>query len=334
MNHSTKSHNRIWFLALIALIALLPAIILAQGCSSEAKSGDMMGDVITIERMALFPEGIEYDAGQDRFLVSSLGEGTIFEVSGDGEPTPFIEDPDVASSVGIQIDAERNRLLVVSSNTFLFMDPTLPFNAELAAYDLETGERLFFTDLAALSEDAPNVANDVAVDADGNAYITDSLSPVIYKVDVDGEASIFWEDELFDGEGAPRLNGITYHEDGYLLAPVDGGLYKIPVDDPAAMTEVILDAPIPAADGIILHPDGRLIAVQGQLATVTALESNDEWATASTVGIAQTDPMGTATTAAIRDDEVYVVYSHIASILQGAEPPAVFEIVRLRFDTE
>lgn len=323
MSHNTSTLYRALMISLLALLALMPIPATAQD-----------DGVIRMEHTGLFPEGVEYDAAAERFLVGSLTEGTIYEVRASGEPTPFIEDPDLVSSVGIQIDPERNRLLVVSSNTFLFMDPTLPYHAELAAYDLESGERLFFADLAGIAEDGPNVANDVAVDADGNAYITDSLASSIYRVDPEGNARIFWQDVRFDGQGQPGLNGIEYHPDGFLLVPVQGTLYKVPLDDPGAMTQVELDAPIPAADGIILHPDGRLIVVRGQMAVVNALQSQDGWSTASTVGTFETDLMGTATTAAVREDEVYVVYSHILAIMQGGEPPEVFEIVRVSFDQE
>jgi sugar lactone lactonase YvrE len=334
-SNSTDKHSSAHRRNTITLMGLLLLIIALVPMTLHAQEEDVVSpDLILVERPAFFPEGIEYDAERDRFLLGSLVEGTIFEVVGDGEPTPFIEDPDIASSVGIHIDVERDRLLVVSSNTFLFMDPTLPYNAEVAAYDLETGERLFFTDLVNITEYAPNVANDVTVDDEGNAYVTDSLAPVIYRIDVDGEASVFWEDSLFDGQGAPRLNGIEYHPDGYLLVPADGRLYKVPVDDPAALSEVTLDAPLPAADGITLHPDGRLIAVQGQIATVTALESDDDWTTANIVGTAQTNLAGTATTAAIRNGEVYVIYSHILAIMLGETPPQAYEIVRIAFDAE
>ncbi|MCA9911647.1 MAG: SMP-30/gluconolactonase/LRE family protein, partial [Anaerolineae bacterium] len=288
---------------------------------------------IHIESPGLFPEGIEYDAVGERFLVGSLTQGAIFEVRQDGEPTMIIDDPDVSSSVGIQIDTVRNRLLVVSSDTRLFMDPTLPDHAELAAYDLETGARLFFADLAGLTPGGPNVANDVAVDADGNAYVTDTFAPVIYRVDPDGQASIFWEDARFDGQGGPGLNGIDYHPDGFLLVPLmGGGLYKVPVDDPAAMTEVELDRPILGADGVILHPDGRLIIVSGQLNTVFALRSDDAWRSATIEGEFTTAPDNAATTATVRDGVVYVLYAHLGAMMAGTSAE-VFEIVPVDFDT-
>lgn len=290
--------------------------------------------VIQIESPGLFPEGIEYDASRERFLVGSLGQGSIFEVADDGGLSLFVDDPDLISSVGIQIDNNTDRLLVVSSNTRLFMDSTLTPFAQLGAYDLESGERLFLVDLAELSDYAPNVANDVAVDAEGNAYVTDTFAPIIYRVDPDGEASIFWEDERFAGQGGPGLNGIEYHPDGFLLVPIMGQLYNVPVDDPASMTEVVLDQTIVGADGIILDTEGRLIVVSGQQGRVLALRSDDGWSTATVEAELATIPGSIATTAAIREEEIYILYAHLEAMMAGVFDHAEYEIVRLDFEKE
>lgn len=313
----------------IALILLVGAFVVS------AQDTPALPDLISIASPGLYPEGIEWDAAHERFLVSSLTQGGIFEVRADGEPVRFITDEQIPSSVGIQIDAAHNRLLVVSSDTRLFLDPTLPSFAALAAYDLETGERLFLTDLAAVTEFHPNVANDVAVDADGNAYVTDTFAPVIYRVDMEGQASIFVQDDRLSGQGAAGMNGIDYHPDGFLLVPMmlGQGFYKIPVSDPSAMTAVEIDQPIVGADGVILTDDGRLIIVSGQTGTVIALRSEDEWASAVIDGQFAITPGIVASTAAVRDGEVYVLYAHLEAMMAGLPSPDVFEIVRAEFVT-
>jgi hypothetical protein len=80
------------------------------------------------------------------------------------------------ASVGIEVDEERDRLLVANSNN--------PFakggsgQAKLGVYRLSTGERLAMVDLKAVVANAPPdttyFANDVAVGADGAAYVTDT----------------------------------------------------------------------------------------------------------------------------------------------------------------
>jgi hypothetical protein len=81
---------------------------------------DVETEPITIDRTGFMPEGIEYDPISERFLVGSLNEGTIFGVSEAGETTPFIEDEKLVGSVGIEVDAERSRLLVANSDFQLF----------------------------------------------------------------------------------------------------------------------------------------------------------------------------------------------------------------------
>src|SRR5688572_28549228 len=98
--------------------------------------------------------------------------------------------------------------------------------AGVGIYDLKTGKPLSYVDLGPLAE-GPHLMNGIALDPSGNAYITDSFSPVIYKVTAEGSASIFLRDERFAGK-AINLNGVVVHPDGYLLVikKSDGALFK------------------------------------------------------------------------------------------------------------
>lgn len=280
---------------------------------------------VLIEHPGLFPEGVEWDSAGNRFLVGSLSEGTIFEVLDDGTINPFIEDADLKSSVGIHIDAERNRLLVANSDRSEEpQDPVI----SLMAYDLETGERLYAADLGSVAPEGNHFANDVTVDAEGNAYVTDSFSPVIYKVDLEGTPSVLLEDEAFASANF-GLNGIEYNPNGYLIVGKgsDNALYKVPLDNPAEFAQVQIEGSFMGPDGLVLDADGNLIAV-GPPNAVYVLSSPDEWQTAMVVTQATTDQQ--ATTAALRENDVYVVFAHLSEM--GSEtPPEVFEIVRVMF---
>lgn len=271
-------------------------------------------DRIRVERDDFFPEGIEYDAVGERFLLGSLAEGTVFAVTDDGALTPFIQDEDVLASVGLEIDEVLSRLLVVAADTNVSLESETMGAAQVGMYDLETGERLHLVDLASLAPDVKHFANDVAVDDDGNAYITDSLAPLIYKVTPQGEASIFLEDDhlLIDGFGG---NGIVYHPDGYLLVGISGvEVYKVPLDSPADWTVVDTDEVI-AADGMLLHLDGELIVVnQG---SIVALTSEDDWETAQ---VTSRSPNHPATTITFRGDDIYAIYPESAEIVRVQWP--------------
>ena len=124
--------------------------------------------VITAERGGFIPEGIEYDEDNGRFLTGSLAEGTIFVIERDGRVVPFIRDAELVSSVGIEADEDRDRLLVTNSNSAVFNDQNASGHAKLGVYHLTTGERLAMVDLGAtIAAPARYFANDVTVDGDG-----------------------------------------------------------------------------------------------------------------------------------------------------------------------
>lgn len=286
-------------------LLVLPGALLAQDATPEAT--EMMAtpgpDLITIEQASLMPEGIAWDPVHQTLLVGSITRGNVSRVADDGTLTPLIQSENLQAVVGIEVDAERNRLLAAASG------PNQN-GAALGAYDLETGEELFYVDLQPVAGDVERVfANDVAVDAEGNAYVTDSAAGLIYKVDVDGNPSVFLSDPSFVGQFI--LNGIAYHPDGYLVAVRNPGLVKIPLDDPQALTEIAADGDVSGGDGIIFLNDNTLIVVSGRQGRVIRLESSDDFATASITGEYATQPI-TATTAAVRGDEVYVVYARFS----------------------
>lgn len=296
---------------LLVAVLLSPVLLLAQDMTPEATELAPGPDLITMPQPGLMPEGIAYDLVNDTLLVGSLSQGTIFRVADDGTLTPLTESENLAVSAGIEVDAERNRVLAAGSGP----DQNSAF---VGAFDLTTGEELFVTDLGALVEGGENFfANDLAVDADGNAYITDSAAGVIYSVDVDGNPSIFLQDESFVGQFI--LNGIAYHPDGYLVAVRNPGLIRIPLDAPTAFTEVEADGNLSGGDGIIFADAETLIIVSGRQGRVIRLESSDDFATGSITGEYATQPIS-ATTAAVRGDEVYVVYARFSEPMATEYP--------------
>ena len=313
---------------LFSILAAALMVFAVQGVTFAQEEPEAP-DLIVVERANIYPEGIEYDPENARFLIGSLSEGTIFEVFDDGTHGAFIEDEALMSTVGIEVDADRNRLLVAETNVAAFGDPTAEPRASLGVYDLTTGERLDLVDLLAATPEGAHFANDVAVDAEGNAYVTDTLGELVYQVDLAGEVSVFVESESF-GDADVLPNGIVFHPDGYLLVSDfgNGFIFKAPLDSSSAVTQVEMDEPIPGADSMVLHPNGNLIVVGNAAQTVFSLHSDDDWASATIEGVSPDHP---ATTAAIRGESVYAVYAHLGEFFAG-EPVEAFEIVRVEFE--
>ena len=290
----------------------------AAAPAAEAPAPPMLPDVIVAERGGFIPEGVEYDMDNGRLLTGSLSEGSVFQLHEDGRVTPLVTDPDLVSSVGIEADELRDRLLVANSDRSVFQGG-IRGQAMLGVYNLTTGERIAMVDLAATVEDAGDdaafFANDVAVADDGTAYVTDTRMNLVYRVDADYAASVF---HRFDDDGAGP-NGIVEHPAGYLLVARGDALWKVPLDDPASATAVMLPEDIPGQDGMVWSA-GRLAIVSNSDNRVVALTSSDEWMTADLAGVAPYEPQGT--TAAVVGDDVYVVHPHFAD----DDPPSVTRV--------
>lgn len=275
-------------------------------------------EVITAERGGFIPEGIEYDEDNGRFLTGSLAEGTIFVIERDGRVVPFIRDAELVSSVGIEADENRDRLLVANSNSAVFNDPNATGHAKLGVYHLTTGEKLAMVDLGAtIGAGARHFANDVTVDDDGNAYVTDTFANAIYKVTPDYKATVMRR--FTDLPQGTSLNGIVHHPGGYLLAVAEERIYKVPIANPAGTTQVNVSDPVQGQDGIVLTKDGRLVATSNSESEprLVAFMSNDNWASAERVAVATLN--GQATTAAVVGDEIWAVHPHFGD----AEPPTI-----------
>lgn len=170
---------------------------------------------ISFRSPGLYPEGVVWDPSAEHFIVGSLHRRSILSVS-DADLPPN------STILGLAVDKHRSRLLAAVHA----QDPLPHFNA-LAAYDLRSRTRIFLATLPPSGTVTRDVANDVAVDFNGNAYVTDSAADLIWKVTVDGQASIFSTAPAFTSfpvdSDAPYsycgLNGIAYVSRSLISSP-------------------------------------------------------------------------------------------------------------------
>jgi hypothetical protein len=85
--------------SIVLLVLLMLAIPLVS-----AQEDDELPDLVLAANPGMHPEGIEWDAEGERFLVGSLTMGTIFAVDDEGNVEPFVEDENLMASIGIHID--------------------------------------------------------------------------------------------------------------------------------------------------------------------------------------------------------------------------------------
>lgn len=301
----------------IAVIVLISAVSLFAACKGSGKSPQE----VSFNSASLYPEGVAWDAGNKRFLVTSIHKGEIGAVKDNGRYTVFAKDPRLVSTVGISIDASRDRVLVCNADpgaSQFSSKKTTGMLAALAVFQLSSGKMIKYIDLAKGIKGG-HFCNDLTIASDGTAYITDSFSPIIYKVDKDYNASVLVNSPEFAGKSF-NLNGIVV-KDNYLLAVKmnSGQLFKIPLDNPTAFSEVEIGEKLYGADGALWAADGSLIVIAGNNAYVGAtpavannkvirLQSSDNWATAKIIGKADTGDVF-ATTGTVRDGQVYVMHA-------------------------
>lgn len=330
-------------------LALLATLLLA-GCDKDEEPEIFppapTPDTVAFTQANLYPEGVQYDGNGSRFLVSSQTAGAVGQVMDDGTYSVFADNAALISTIGMNLDTggNRNRLLVAVSdpgyNTARTSAATKGKLARLAIFNRSIPQSApTVLDLGTVGTAASypgHFANDIAVDKDGNAYVTDSFAPIIYRVTPDGVVSVFAENAQFAAPaGAFGLNGIVYHPDGYLLVAKSntGTIFKIPVATPGTITMVDVGSQsLLAADGMRLTDNNTLQVVCNSQAKVYRLATTNGWTSAAVSGTFSTPPQY-PTTLAYRDNtDGYVLYSNLNALQAMQTPPvSVFTIAKVKF---
>ncbi|MGF2652426.1 SMP-30/gluconolactonase/LRE family protein [Serratia marcescens] len=302
-----------------------------------------------------YPEGIAWNARAGAFLVSSLRGGQLGLVYPDGRYRRFSTGSGLITTSGMLVDAERNRVLVCNEDVGVSLNSasgTRNRVAQVLEFNLDTGALQQTYDLSSLSR-GPTLANDLALDVQGNIYVTDSFQPQIYKVDratrqvsiLVRSARLMPADAPAAAQGTqPYLNGIVSHPDGYLIAAdyTRGLLWKVTLDSAPTISEIRLPQRLKGPDGLRLKNAHELVIVQsfpgakGSMSgDVTLLSSNDGWASAHITAVATPSELDGPTGAALRDGEVWVVnsrYPRLFADVAQAERTRTFSIVKVALE--
>ncbi len=240
---------------------------------------------IEFDAQDLYPEGVAYDSSSDVYYVSSMRNGSIGKVDRNGNYTIVHTDSLLKSSYGMKIHPDGKRLYVLAGDAnyskYTSAD-TRKKMIRLIGIDLLTGKRVTDIDLSTLIP-GNHFGNDLVFDKSNNIYITDSYAHAIYKVDANGQPSVFATDKLFETEGY-GLNGIVYHPGNFLLTANTntGRIYKIDINNPRNIHTVAIDQYFLGADGLLLNDDNNLtVVVNGGNDKIFQIKTEDQWQSAS-----------------------------------------------------
>ena len=246
-------------------VAAPDAPLTASGARGEAGGGPLPTRYV-VPGSTVFPEGIAYDERTQRVFVSSTTNGTIFAGrSSDETLTTFLPPggDGRTTAVGLEVD-DDGHLWVAGGGTGLVF-----------VYDANTGALI----AKLTAGTAPTFINDIAVDRNGVAYITDSMRPVIYRAVPNGAGGYALEQWLplagtaIEYDAGFNLNGIVVSSSGQYLFTIQsntGRLFRI---DIASKTVVELDvggATFAAGDGLWLRGN-TLYVLQNQQERITEI---------------------------------------------------------------
>ena len=265
--------------------ATAPATPLADiGGASAKVDGGPLPTRYVLPGSAVFPEGIAYDERTQLVFVSSTTNGTVFRGSATDETLTAFLPPGGdgrTTAIGLEVDNDGHLFVAGGGTGFVWV------------YDELTGALV-----ARLSGgSSPTFINDIAVDKDGVAYITDSMSPVIYRVVPNGTGGYTLERWL-PLAGTPivytagfNLNGIVVSPSNQYLFTVQTNTGKIYRIDIATKEIVQLDvggATFPAGDGLWMR-GSTLYVLQNQQELITEIRVQPNQARGTVVS-QTTDP--------------------------------------------
>ena len=234
---------------------ILSTLIIFSAC--EKNEAEVLPSTYHLKEASLYPEGIVYSKSMEKTYVGSYFKGKIVTVDLYGNMSDFVIDESLVAVVGIAVDETNNRLLVCNSDAGISMrsdNSTIGQLAQVIFYNLSTGEKQKTINLNGLYPGG-NFLNDLVLDPSGNIYVTDSFSPVVYKIDNNGNPSVLVTDSQFVvPQGTFGLNGIVYHPNNYLIVgkSYGGVLYKIPLATPENVQEIQLNQAVNSLDGLLL----------------------------------------------------------------------------------
>jgi len=304
--------------------AILIAASLATGCSDSSDSSghsEPLLDRYVLGSQTSVPEGVAFDPVERVFYASSLQGGSITRVAANGEESLFRAQDNRARLVGIKVDADKRLLWACATG----VDDT---DNRVWVFDLDSGDMDSEFLLGAISTGGN--CNDLVLDDQGIAYVTDPANPNIYRLDrATGEGEVFASDPMFQDITGLNLglNGIEVSPDGSALivakfAPP--GLFQVSLPDGTEVSAIDLEGDqLPSPDGLEFV-DGDLYSISNTTVTRTRLSADNTSGT-----VTARDYKSGLSTATSAQGQLYVIKSEVFNFVLGTPLELPFEIFRV-----
>lgn len=301
---------------------------------------------------SFFPEGIALNGETSDIYVGSLSSGDIARIP-DGtaraELLPLADDDLKNGAVGMITNAAGDTLFVCDA----LPDPANATDGAVVAIDISDPANAAVASTHALptATDSTIFCNDIALDAAGNLYVTDSLGGQILTVSVDdigtdGDAAVFLAaDPKLTGPDADSpfgANGIATLADGdgneflFVVNYSNGTLHRVAINadgTAGALVDVALsndagDVTLQGADGLKVFDAaaGELVVVENAANSLSKIALDDAFGAAPTGKVTKISTrLDVPTTFAMDGDTAIVVEGQLDHLLDpvNAGPPSL-----------
>lgn len=302
----------------------------------------------------LYPEGIIVADNGDIYVSGfgdiASGNGSVIRIPNGTTTAEYFKnegEDGLLSAVGMEIDQARNRLFVANANLGAG-------TSDLKIFDLTTGNLI-----KTITHPSHGFTffNEIAIDASGRVYISDTGDAVIWTVasntddaNLPNEAEVFVTDPLLanpDPNRAFGLNGLNITADGnYLIASVmdrldqgDGRLVSINISS-KTVTDVNFTGQSNAiqafagSDGMFFNENLLYMVNVVPPASIITAQFNADYTSAELVQRGEFESSYNRPTAsAIKDGRLWTVNSQLDHVIDdnngavGTNPDLPFQIV-------
>jgi sugar lactone lactonase YvrE len=284
----------------IAALVAFASLVLATAAGAEPRPS-----AYVLPGPAVFPEGVAFQPSTGAFFVSSTTDGTIFRghVS---EPVAevFLPGGEGGRTTAVGLEIDDMRLYVAGGPT-----------GRIFVYDTETKATL-----GTFETGAGGFLNDVATTKSGDAFVTDSFRPTLWRVSADLSTVEPW----LDFTGTPvvygpgfNLNGIVATPDGkYLIVSKSNTSQLFRIDlATKEIVEIETDEPT-GGDGLQLQGH-RLYAIVG--GGILEVRLSGDYSSGTVVSRTIDPSFRSPTTNAIARGRMLVVNSQFAQRPTGTQ---------------
>ncbi|KJV03778.1 MULTISPECIES: SMP-30/gluconolactonase/LRE family protein [unclassified Rhodococcus (in: high G+C Gram-positive bacteria)] len=299
----------------------------APASSAPSSSGPSNAGVYNLPGTGVFPEGIT--AADDTFYVTSTSDGAVFRGTvGSPDVSVFLpggaDGRTGAAGLDVLDDDDRPDYLVIAGGA----------TGKVWVYDANSGD-LVATFTNGLGTDA-TFLNDVAIADNGDAFVTDSRSPALYRIPFDQivagtqdapmETFVNFDGSPFVyGEGF-NANGIVENDDESALIVVQsstGNLYRIDKTSKEVTQVDLGGATLMNGDGMEMDDD-TVYVVRNRDGLISKVDLDDDGRRGSVTGEITDPSFAYPTTVAAVDDRLLVVNSQFDK--RGGEPVEPFTV--------